>query len=112
MPKLTQRRADREQFWRDAISAWKASGQTVRAFCADRGVSEARFFARRKQLAGDARPGRRAPTVPAPSFVAVRVVPEPTAEVFLPNGLVVRVPLGADHAAVARLVAALGGRPC
>lgn len=71
-------------------------------------MSEARFFARRRELAG--RDQSRQPA-PAPSFVAVRVIPEPTAEVVLPAGLVVRVPVGADPAAVARLVAALGGAP-
>ena len=40
------------------------------------------------------------------------MIPDPTIEIVLPGGLVVRVPVGADPAAVARLVAALGGAPC
>ena len=36
MPKTVRRHADREQFWRDTIAAWKESGQSVRAFCAAR----------------------------------------------------------------------------
>ena len=51
MPKTRHRREDREQFWRDTIAAWNASGQSVRAFCAARGVAEATFFARRRELA-------------------------------------------------------------
>ena len=39
-------------------------------------------------------------------------IPDPTAEVVFPSGLVVRVPIGTDTAAVARLVVALGGAPC
>jgi hypothetical protein len=56
MPLTRHRRADREQFWRDTITAWKVSGQSVRAFCAARGVSEATFFARRRELASPERP--------------------------------------------------------
>ena len=48
----------------------------------------------------------------APAFAAVRVVADPVLEVVLPAGLVVRVPVGTDPAAVARLVSALGGPPC
>jgi hypothetical protein len=112
MPKTRHRREDREQFWRDTIAAWNTSGQSVRAFCAARGVAEATFFARRRELA-DREHSRRpaAPDRPL-SFAAVRVIPEPSAEVVMPTGLVVRVPIGADPAAVARLVAALGPSPC
>jgi transposase len=112
MPKTRRRRADREQFWRDTITAWKTSGQSVRAFCAARGVVEATFFARRRELAR--REQHQQPTAPAqrPSFAAVRVIPEPIAEVVLPTGLVVRVSTEADPAAVARLVAALGAASC
>jgi len=71
-------------------------------------VSQATFYSWRKRLAA------RSPhtTPPAPTFAPVRVVPGPTAEVILPTGLIVRVPVGADPAAVARLVAALGGASC
>ena len=44
--------------------------------------------------------------------ITYRIIPEPAAEVVLPCGLVVRVPIGADPAAVARLVTALGAPPC
>src|SRR5690242_11941432 len=112
MPKTRRRRADREQFWRDTIADWKASGQSVRAFCATRRISEATFFARHREPAGPERPSlTTAPARPS-SFAAVRVIPASTAEVVLPSGLVVRVPIGADPAAVARLVTALGASPC
>ena len=113
MPTTRRRRTDREQYWRDTIIAWKASGQTVRAFCAARGVAEATFFARRRELASRKQtpPPATAP-IPSQSFAAVRVIPDPTIEVVIPGGLLVRVPVGADPTAVAHLVAALGGRPC
>jgi hypothetical protein len=112
MPKTRRRNAAREQFWRDTVTAWQRSGQSVRAFCAARGVSEATFFARRRELAGQQPPHRTASPAPAPRFVPVKVVPDPTVEVVLPSGLIVRVPVAADPAAVARLIAALGGGPC
>jgi hypothetical protein len=50
MSKARRRHKAREQFWRDTIAAWRESGQSVRAFRAARGVSEATFFARRREL--------------------------------------------------------------
>ena len=66
MPKTRRRRADREQFWRDTIAAWKESGQSVRAFCAARGIAEATFFARRRELAGRERSPQPTGAGPAP----------------------------------------------
>ena len=113
MPKTRGRNSDRVQFWRDTIAAWKESGQSIRAFCAARGVAEATFFARRRELTDREQSLRpAAASVTSPSFAAVRVIPDPTIEIVLPGGLLVRVPVGADPVAVAHLVAALGGRPC
>lgn len=100
MPK-TRRRADREQFWRDTIAAWKDSGQSVTAFCAARGIGESTFFAKRRELARrEQAPNGTSPPSPHPSFAAVRVIPDSTVEIVVPGGLVVRVPVGAGPAAV------------
>src|SRR5262249_20207819 len=108
-----RRNLSREQFWRDTIRAWKASGQSVRAFCAARGLTEATFYARRRELAHrEPHTTSSTPSGPSPTFAPVRVIPDPTVEVVLPAGLVLRVPAGVDPAAVARLVAALGAQPC
>jgi transposase len=109
MPKTRRRNQAREQFWRDTIAAWRQSGQSVRAFCAARGVSEATFFARRRELIDRAPLPQPPAPAPVAQFVPVNVVPDPTAEVALPGRLIVRVPVAADPAAVARLVAAVGG---
>jgi transposase len=108
MPRTTRRDTKPEPFWRNLIDRWRASGQTVAAFCAAHRVSQATFYTWRKRLATSG-PDT---TTPAPTFAPVRVIPDPTAEVVLPTGLVIRVPVSADPAAVARLVAALGGGPC
>ena len=98
MPRTSRRNAKPEPFWRDLITRWKVSGQTVAALCAAHRGSQATFYSWRKRLAAPS-PDT---TTPSPTFVTVRVVPDPTAEVALPTGLVVRVPVGADPAAVAR----------
>ncbi len=113
MPKTRRRHADRNQFWRDTIAAWKESGQTVTAFCTARGLGESTFFAKRRELARqDQSPNTPAPPTPNPSFTAVRLISDPNVEIVFPNGVILRVPVGADPTAVARLVAALRGEPC
>jgi transposase len=111
MPPLNRRARKPEPFWLDLITRWKTSGQSVAAFCAARGVSQASFYAWRKRLTARSKEPI-ASTPPAPTFAAVRVLPGLPVEVLLPTGAVVRVPAGADPAVVARLVAALGGGPC
>src|SRR5262245_49467253 len=111
MPKARRRHAD--QFWRDVIAAWKKSGQTVTAFCAAQGLVESTFFAKRRNLdRAERSPNAPARSIPSPSFTALRVIPDPTIEIVVPGELVVRVPVGADATAVARLVLALRGASC
>lgn len=108
MLRSTQRHFKPESFWCDLIDRWKASGQPVAAFCAAHRVSQTTFYSWRKRLASRA----RCTTSPAPAFTPVRLVPDPTAEIVLPNSLIVRIPAATDPAAVARLVAALGSPAC
>jgi hypothetical protein len=108
MFRRTRRNSKSEPFWRDLVDRWKASGQSVVAFCAAHRVSQATFYAWRKRLTAS----RQRTVPPPPAFAAVRVIPNPTAEVSLPSGLVVRVPVNADPATVARLVLALRGAAC
>jgi hypothetical protein len=111
MPPTTHRGSKLESFWRDLITRWKTSGQTVAAFCTAHRVSQPSFYSWRRRFASrNPQPTTSAP--PTATFAPVRVVPDPTAEVILPTGVVVRVPVGADPQTVARLVAALGGGPC
>lgn len=112
MPKTSRRRRG-DQFWRDTVTAWKESGQSITAFCAARGIGESTFFAKRRDLARRGRvPNAPASTVPNSPFAAVRVIPDPSVEIVVPGGVILRVPVGADPAAVARLVLALRGEAC
>lgn len=105
--------ADKARFWADAIAAFATSGLSVRAFCAARGLEEKRFYTWRRNL-GLSPVARPAPASDAPArpFVPVRLVSDPVAEVVVPGGVTLRVPLTADPAHVARLVAALRGGAC
>ena len=88
------------------VDAWKRSGQTINAFCRDRNLTRSNFDRWRRILAAE-------PTKSKPSaFVPLRVVAEPIAEVVLPSGVVVRLPLSSTPDAVTRLVAAVGAASC
>jgi hypothetical protein len=41
---------DKERFWRKQVEAWQRSGLSVREFCRRRGLSEASFYAWRREL--------------------------------------------------------------
>jgi len=100
-----------ERRWRDLITRWERSDVTVRDFCFDNSISEPSFYAWRREFAArdrEAAPG----ATPVPSFVPVRIAPPAVVEVLVPTGVVVRVPIGADPAAVAQLVTALGAAAC
>lgn len=100
----------RAQFWRDTLAEFAASGLSVRAFCLARGLHEKRFYTWRRDLGLS--PAARPVPKAAPGFVPVRVVADAAAEITLPGGVTLRVPLTADPSHVARLVAALRGAAC
>lgn len=105
--------ADKARFWTETIAAFTTSGLSVRAFCHARGLHEKRFYTWRRNL-GLSPVARPTLSSDAPSrpFVPVRLVSDPTAEVVLPGGVTLRVPLSADPAHLAGLVAALRGATC
>jgi hypothetical protein len=110
MSQARRREPQREQFWRESVAAWQKSGLSVRAFCSGRGLSEASFYGWRRTL--QERDRRRPAAQPGPTFVPLRVVAGVVLEVELPGGVVVRVPAGAETAAVVTLVAALRAASC
>lgn len=120
MPK-PQRDPVREQFWRETIADWRASGRTIRDFCDERHLSRTAFDHWQRELKRRDQPvpptpksskasakspprsaPRSAPRVVRPAFVPVTVVPTPSlisvaVEVRCPTGHVVSVtgvPLG------------------
>ena len=107
-----QRGARKERFWRGVMRQWRGSGLSVRAFCAERGLSEPSFYGWRRTLAE-----RDAAVV---RFVPVQLAPEPTTddasagavELVLGAGRRLRVGPGFDGPTLTRLLALLEeGRP-
>ncbi len=102
-----QRDPARERFWRDAVSAWQSGGLSVRAFCRQRQVPEASFYAWRRELQ---RREEQSPAASPPAFVPMTIVASPTVEVRCPSGHVVTLP-HADIERLRQLFAALATVP-
>jgi hypothetical protein len=112
MTKDKRRDPKRERFWRDAVSAWQASGLAVRDFCDRRGITRTAFDYWRKELRR--RDDERSVGPSAPTFVPVTVLATPclAVEVRCPSGHVVALP-NCDPSLLPGLFAALSpGRPC
>ena len=121
-----QRDEIKERRWRGHLAAWRRSGQSVRAYCAAKGLSESSFYAWRRVLfQRDGRSGIKvAPRSRTTStelaegspFVPVRLVedttPATTVEVVLRGGRVVRVAAGFAAQTLREVVAALEDLPC
>jgi hypothetical protein len=93
------------QQWREWLLLWRKSGLSVRAFCAQHGLSQPSFYAWRRVLQQ-----RDATAVP---FVGVQVVPDPPAppssrfEILLASGRTLRVAPGFDATTLRALLAVL-----
>ena len=104
---MRRRSPERVRLWRDVIDAWKRPGQTINALCRDRKLTRSNFDRWRRILASEP-----AKPKPSSSFIPLRVVAEPMAEVVLLSGVVVRLPLTSGPEAVTRLIAAVGAAAC
>jgi transposase-like protein len=83
-----QRDPAKEQYWRGMVAEFQGSGQSVREFCRTRPVTEASFYAWRRELQR-----RDEPIVAKPAFVPVTVVSTPAMlEVRCPSGHVITLP--------------------
>jgi hypothetical protein len=104
-------RSEKERYWRDVLRQWTRSGQTIRAFCDEHGLSEPSFYGWKRTIAErDQQRGAN-----EPSFVPVRVTTMATAaalEVVAGPGRVVRVPAGFDADTLRRLLAILEAPSC
>jgi transposase len=101
----------KERQWRRRIEQWRASGLSVRDFCARHRLATASFYNWRRVLE------RRAAAEPA--FVPVQIVADKgpvqasALELVLADGRAVRVAPGFDAATLRRLLAVLEAEvPC
>ena len=121
----------KERQWRRTFRQWRSSGLSVRAYCADYGLTEALFYSWRRVISerDQERAEARTKSVrsagpqlklgadgAAPVFVPLRVIDVATPaalEVVLPHDRVVRVPRGFDADTLRQLLATLEEeRPC
>ena len=51
MSRQGKRDVGKERFWRRALRQWRRSGLSVRAYCAEHGLTEALFYAWRRVIA-------------------------------------------------------------
>lgn len=94
-----------EAKWREIVAGHPGSGQTIRAYCKARHVTEASFFFWRRELV------RRAqPLAVRPQLIPIRILPDPSlrVQVRCPSGHVVRLS-SRDESLLSNLFRALNG---
>lgn len=91
-------RAESSVHWRQQIADWKQSGQTIRAFCSERNLTESQFHLWKRMLG--ARPMRSAAGSvknPTPAFVPVSVAGLRGSPIMLKmHGATLRIEPGVD----------------
>src|SRR5947207_12848238 len=100
------------RYWRAEVSGWRRSGLSVRAWCAQRRLSEPSFYAWRREFT---RRDREAPIRPGRSFVALELAersapigaPVTALELVHPRGHVLRITSGCDRDTLATVLAVL-----
>lgn len=119
----------KERYWRRVLRHWQGSGQPVRGYCREHGLSEPSFYAWRRTIQQRNReaPGRRlqpsrqparksracaagpgGPGADLPAFVPVTIAALPAClEVVVGGDHVVRVPAGFSAEALRQLLAVL-----
>jgi len=98
----------KRSLWRQRLSRYARSNQTVAAFCASEGVSVPTFYQWKRKLGAvvterDDPAERTSSAWDGPTFVPVRIEGSAVVEIELPNGARVRVPsddVGALSAAI------------
>ena len=100
--------------WQERLESYKASGLEVEVFCLQEGVSRSTFYRwvdRLKDGIPEPMVAERAARQPAESgeavFVPITLKASPV-EIQLPNGGIVRLPLGVGQAVLVDVIRAVG----
>lgn len=106
-------KAEREALWRRQFDDWQRSGQTITAFCRERGLTESAFHLWKRQLRLQKKPGHsttnaRRPLAPrlAPVSVAALPMSALTLEV---HGATLRIDPGVDDGLLRTVLNVLKG---
>jgi transposase-like protein len=106
-----RRDAGKEAYWRDVLAKQAASGLSVRAFCGQEQVKESALYAWRRTLRGrDATSGVPLEEPFVPVLLTQRATQEPSIELELAGGRVLRLPASISLERLAALVHALEAR--
>lgn len=105
----------KEQFWRTILGQFASGGQSIRAFCRERQLSERSFHAWRRTLARrDAEASAATPAAAArPAFLPIRLaeLAGPPIEIELAGGWCIRLRPPVDREALSGVLAALSAIP-
>ena len=110
-------RSDLDEYldWQERLESYKASGLEIDVFCLKEGVSRSTFYRWKKQLEGgipesmvaEKAARDRAESAEGAAFVPISLKASPV-EIELPNGGVVRLPLGVGQAVLVEVIRAAG----
>lgn len=115
---MGKRSREKESFWRKLVRRQASSGLSIRKFCDQEGVSEASFYAWRRELSkrDEAASPRPAPASAEPadgaaSFVPLALIDGPgTLEIVHPLGCRIRITGQIDEVALRQVLKALDER--
>ena len=101
--------------WQERLESFKASGLEVGVFCLQEGVSKSTFHRWVRQLrdgipepmVAEKAARERAESAEGASFVPISLKASPV-EIELPNGGMVRLPLGVGQAVLVEVIRAVG----
>ncbi len=101
--------------WQQRLESFKASGLEVGVFCLQEGVSKSTFHRWVRQLrdgipepmVAEKAARERAESAEGASFVPISLKASPV-EIELPNGGIVRLPLGVGQAVLVEVIRAVG----
>lgn len=100
--------SSKQEIWVGRIASWSRSGLSRQAWCGKHGINVHTFDYWRRRLRDSPVPRKhKTRTALVPIMVTAPAAIEPL-ELLLPSGVRLRVPSGADVAAVAQLLRALG----
>jgi hypothetical protein len=110
-------RSELEEYldWQERLESFKASGLEVDVFCLNEGVSRSTFYRWRdrlrdgipKTMVAEKEARDRAESAEGAAFVPISLKASPV-EIELPNGGVVRLPLGVGQAVLVEVIRAAG----
>jgi hypothetical protein len=116
MPKAQWRDPTKENTWRRLLRQWQRSGLTGRGFCAAHGLSEASFYAWRRELARRDQENGVNDAAPRPAFLKLAVDAStslaPAIDVVLAEGRLLRVRPGFDADLLRQLLQVLEESSC